>query len=670
MQGMVETRRVPSFLTQEKLRLILFGGKGGVGKTTMALASALKMAGLWPSKKILLLSTDPAHSLKDGLDGCPLPPNLEIKELNPFDSIQDFRKRYITPTANILEQANLLDTEDVPFFSELLPPGHSEILGLLEIEKELSEGNYDLLLVDTAPTGHTLRLLSMPDELEKWLELLETVMEKQHYIANTLVGRYVETDEDRFLEDLSGKLGRLNSLLHDRECFDFVTVMLPETLSLEETKRLLGFLAQEKIPCRNLIVNQVVLPHPCIRCRALHLEQQKVLQEIEKHFPDYIVTKIPTLGNELKGEELNILAELIGRGEEETFSIKEELAGARHAVPLLLQEEPLSLPENLRLLIFAGKGGVGKTTLSAATALYMAEKYPEKRLLLFSLDPAHSLSDALDQAIGPSGCYILSNLFAQEVDFVKEYQRLREEQLTEVEDFLEDTRDRGIDFTYDTEILRNAMKLSPTGVDEIMALIKLLEPQVEKGYDCIILDGAPTGHFLQFLQLPEAMEGWLKILSNLLLRYRGILALSQLETFIINLSRGLKRIKKLFRSPGECLVVPVTIPTEMALEETRRLLENLREMTIPYQFLILNKFHPQGYCSNCSAINNAQRVLLPSFLQLPVDGLAIVHQENGELRGPQSLLKLGRKLYESNKLYEPNKKGNPYEVSRRTPCLM
>lgn len=666
MQGTLEIRKGPSFLTQEGLKLLFFGGKGGVGKTTMALASALKIAGLHPHKKILLLSTDPAHSLKDGLkvqEGMeyPLPPNLAIKELNPLDCVQEFKERYVTPTARILEQANFLDEEDVPSFSELLPPGFSEILGLLEIEKQLSEGGYDTLLVDTAPTGHTLRLLSLPGELEKWLELLETVMEKQHYIASALVGGYRETAEDRFLEDVAEKLGRLNSLLHDKERFEFVTVMLPEILSLEETRRLLDFLAKEEIPCSNLIVNQVALSHPCVRCRALHEGQQKVLQEIERNFPECIITKIPVMGSELRGEELSILAELLEKGEG-AFPLRKEAYGPP-TIPL--PREPLSLPEHLRLLIFAGKGGVGKTTLASAAALYLAEKYPERRFLLFSLDPAHSLSDALGQKIGPSGIYIRSNLFVQEVDFVAEYQRLREEQLTEVEDFLEDSSARGIDFTYDSEILREVMELSPSGVDEIMAMIKLLEPQVERGYDCIVLDGAPTGHFLQFMQLPEALEGWLKILSNLLLRYRSVLTLSKLETFVIDLSRGVKRIKKLFRSKGECLVVPVTIPTEMALEETKRLLETLRGMGVPYQFLILNKFIPSGYCNHCSVINRAQMAMLPAFQQLPVDRLVIVHHDNKEPRGLQALLELGHLLYISNNIKEHN-----CEDHRRTPHLV
>src|SRR4051794_26070052 len=124
---------LPSFLTSPDLRLLLFGGKGGVGKTTCAVAAGLSLARRSPESSLQLLSTDPAHSLEDSLAGIHLPPGMEVRELDAQQHLEDFRRLHGQHLQQIAERGTFLDSEDISRFLSLSLPGMDELFGLLDI---------------------------------------------------------------------------------------------------------------------------------------------------------------------------------------------------------------------------------------------------------------------------------------------------------------------------------------------------------------------------------------------------------------------------------------------------------------------------------------------------------------------------------------------------------
>ncbi|MEK6655559.1 MAG: ArsA family ATPase, partial [Thermodesulfobacteriota bacterium] len=179
---MKDERTAPAFLADEDLRILLFGGKGGVGKTTAAAATALDRAIRHPKRSLLLVSTDPAHSLQDSLSGTTPPSNLKVMELDAHAYLADFKQKNRQRLMEIASRGTFLDEEDINRFLELSLPGIDELMAFLEISRWVTEGTYDGIIMDTAPTGHTLRLLEMPDLIRKWLEALDALLAKRRYM--------------------------------------------------------------------------------------------------------------------------------------------------------------------------------------------------------------------------------------------------------------------------------------------------------------------------------------------------------------------------------------------------------------------------------------------------------------------------------------------------------
>src|SRR6266571_7828995 len=172
-------RRMPSFFDKQGLQLLMFGGKGGVGKTTCATAAALRMAANSPDRSFLLVSTDPAHSVGDSLAGFAPPCNLQILELDAPRCLAEFRERNGDMLREIAAAGTFLDDEDINQFLSLSLPGLDELMALIEISSWVEAHQYDCIVVDTAPTGHTLRLLAMPELIRRWLGMLEVLLAKR-----------------------------------------------------------------------------------------------------------------------------------------------------------------------------------------------------------------------------------------------------------------------------------------------------------------------------------------------------------------------------------------------------------------------------------------------------------------------------------------------------------
>lgn len=631
----------PSFLDPAGLRLLLFGGKGGVGKTTCAVATALHWALTCPDDDFLLVSTDPAHSLNDSLAGSPPPGNLHIRELDAARSLRGFRAEHGAKLEEIARRGTFLDDEEITRFLALSLPGLDELMAFLEICRLQAEGRYRAILVDTAPTGHTLRLLTLPESMGRWLDMLDSLLSKHRYMKEVFSGHYEQDAIDRFVLHFAGEVEALGQLLRDPQHCRFVPVMLAETLSLKETDDLLAVLAGHGINTPEIVVNRLIPANDCPNCIRLRNRQSVSLASpiIDAWGGGRRLWGLPLYPEEVRGAKT---LEPFWQG---SFRIEHPATIQEPPGPPFAVDPPAPMPEaGLRLLVFAGKGGVGKTTLACATALHLAQAYPRRRILLFSSDPAHSLADCLDMPVGAEPTSIGHGLTAMEVDAMAEFSALKSTYGDELDSFFSELTP-GLDFTFDRRVMQQMMDFAPPGVDEIAALSRAVVFLREGDYGLFVLDAAPSGHLIRLLELPALLDDWLKAMFDLLLKYKEVLGVPRFARRLVQLSRDLKFFRALLADPARTAVHLIAVPTEMACAETGDLADNLRRADLRLQQLFLNLCTPPSPCALCSALHRREnraaercRSSLPGVLQSRVF-------LGPEPRGVDALTALGKALY-------------------------
>jgi arsenite-transporting ATPase len=298
-----------------------------------------------------------------------------------------------------------------------------------------------------------------------------------------------------------------------------------------------------------------------------------------------------------------------------------------------------------RFVLFAGKGGVGKTTLSCVTAIRLARDFPDKRILLFSTDPAHSLSACLQAEIGPQPTELRLGLTAMEIDPRAEFGKLKARYAEDLERFLRSVS-RDFDLTFDRVVLEKMLDAAPPGLDEIMALTRIMEFLSSNSYDLFVLDCAPTGHLIRLLELPALINEWLKAFFSLFLKYESILRLPGFAEDLVKISRNLKKLRELLRNPAASMLYAVSIPTGMALEETRDLVDTCRRMGIAVPLLFLNLMTPPGDCRLCASLRRRELLVTESFRQAFPDTRQTLVYRQPEIAGMAQLQELGLSLYE------------------------
>jgi arsenite-transporting ATPase len=217
--------------------------------------------------------------------------------------------------------------------------------------------------------------------------------------------------------------------------------------------------------------------------------------------------------------------------------------------------------------------------MACATALQLQRQYPDLRLLLFSTDPAHSLSDCLKLKLQALPTQVIRHLDAQEVNAEAEFDSVRRNFRQELAEFLQQALPQ-IDITFDREVMEHLLDLAPPGLDEIIALTLIIEHIDQGRYDMIIVDAAPSGHLLRLLEMPELIRDWLRLFFALLLKYRQVMRLPNLSARLVALSRGLKKLHSLLQNPQQTRLYAVTIATELAVEKTVEMLESLQKLGI------------------------------------------------------------------------------------------
>jgi arsenite-transporting ATPase len=637
------SQRMPAFFDQQGLQLLLFGGKGGVGKTTCATAAALRMSALAPGRSWLLVSTDPAHSVRDSLAGHAPPGNLQVLEMDAQQYLAEFREQNGPMLRQIAAVGTFLDDEDISQFLSLSLPGLDELMAFFEISAWVEARRYGCIVVDTAPSGHTLRLLAMPELIGQWLSTLEALLAKHRYMRR-MFSRDSSPDRlDLFIIKWKSSLRRTERLLRDPARTQFVPVTIAEPLSVHETLALSRELLERKMPVTELIVNQLHLESDCPACSAAASTEQVQIQRLLAG----LEVPCAAWGIELLAEEVRGLESLSGFWDHARPAPQRPVSAAKPGGPpepaVLHRAAPPST--RIQFILVAGKGGVGKTTLSCATAVRLARDFPEKRVLLFSTDPAHSLSACLQAEIGPRPTVLFLGLTAMEIDASAEFEKLKMRYAEDLESFLESVS-RGFDLTFDRVVLEKMMDMAPPGLDEIMALTRIMEFLARDSYDLFVLDCAPTGHLIRLLELPELINEWLKAFFNLFLKYERILRLPGFADELVGISRNLKKLRELLRNPAASVLYAVSIPTRMALEETKDLVVACDRMGMAVPLVFLNLMTPPGDCRLCSNLRRRELLVAESFRQMfPEKQQTLVYRQP-EIAGLERLEKFGRRLYQ------------------------
>ncbi|NQS88519.1 ArsA family ATPase [Patescibacteria group bacterium] len=644
--------QLPSFLENEHLQLILFGGKGGSGKTTSAAATGIYLAKLNLERKILIVSTDPAHSLGDSFNcliGNKVTPvsemtNLWVLEMDANKLLQDYRKKNTPVIKKIASRGTYFDDEDIANLFDLSLPGMDEVMAVREIARILRTSQYDLIIMDTAPTGHTLRLLALPEQMEDWIKIMDMMMQKHRFLSKHYTGKYIKDECDRFLEKETRDIKQIKSLFKDHKRTEFVPVTIPEPMSIEETQRLLTILKRYQIFINNIIVNQITKSEECSFCRSRKKYQEDYIREIDEKFASYNLVKMPLFPYEIRGRQELIKYAKVLSGENH----QNQLTQIIEFLPQILLPTKVKLKKDLQFILIGGKGGVGKTSVASATALCLARDNPDKKIMVFSTDPAHGLGDSFDCSIGDKVTSIkaMGNLYAFELNPKRLLENLKDEYKKDIEEVFDKFLTTGVDVKFDREVMTELINISPSGLDEIMALKKIIDFAETKEFDLYVIDSAATGHLIRFLELPGLVRDWLKAIFRLFLKYKGMASFTKPAEKMVDFSKSIRIVREALTDSKRTEFLTVTIPEAMGVVEMERLISSLGKLKIPCHNILVNMVVPPVECSFCLLKRKGQQKYIQGVCEkFPKHHITTVPLFSHKTKGIDGLLELSKILY-------------------------
>jgi arsenite-transporting ATPase len=638
--------------------------RSSVGKTTVSSSLAVELA-TNQDIKVWIVSTDPAHSLGDALDvdlrrgrGQPVVMtdpltrgNLFASEVNAEEALEDFRESLASFDIDRLAQTlgipiDLLEGLGLREFSGLLnnpPPGLDELVALGNVMDENKVNDYDVVIVDTAPTGHTLRLLALPQFLDGLLGKLIKLRMKLSGVASTLQAFFGNSGAQERKQSIDNALDRLDQFrvkiknmevaLRDQSRTNFLVVTIPTKLAVAESKRLVADLTSQGIAVNDIVVNQ------CVTALSANDQNDGLIKYYERRRESQSqwVDKLRSAAADVSATE-----EYKSNGSPSPISVTEfpffdvELVGVP-ALGYVGSQQIVGNPnfEHLmnndngsdgetKVVICGGKGGVGKTTTSSALAVSMAAR--GHKVALISTDPAHSLGDAIDMdisggdlidcpLIGVPGATGEGSLSVMEIDPSASLNQFK----GIVDKLMGSSGDKssgaGSDLRATLQDLEGIFDTLPAGTDEVVALAKVINLVKKGGFDRIVLDTAPTGHTLRMLGTPGFLA---ELIDRILEISRKINSNAAVKMFITSAASGqgateeqmesattiatsqllgfqlqMYDLEDLFANPDQTEFLIVTVPTELAVRESVRLLNDLTfeapDMPIKVRNIVANQ---------------------------------------------------------------------------------
>lgn len=471
-------------------QFIFFSGKGGVGKTSMACTHAVRYAD--EGKRTLIVTTDPASNLADVFEqeiGHQITPieavqDLFAMEIDPDRSTQEYINRAMEP----IREAFPLEVVQV-MEEQMSGPCTAEVAAFDRFTDFLDDPSdngttFDVVIFDTAPTGHTLRLLELPAEWSKSIDAASAGS------GQTCLGPAAA------IQDAKHKYERALAAMRHAAQTQFVFVLHPEKISIKETRRAISELSKLGIDNYRLIINGIIpadgAQEPLFAARAEM--QSRYLEQIEREF-EFPKQRMPLLADEIKGtDRLRQVADIFFDGA--TPSLEPRLNNGhplgRFASPINQVRTLLSPNGHRRTVFFTGKGGVGKTVAACTTAVWLARQ--GYKTLLLTTDPAAHLGDVLDTPIDDEIAAIAGqpNLWAVNIDPKSAAEAYKAR-------ILDDARQRG---RPEAAIEVMEEELNSPCTEEMAAFDQFIEYASQGDWDVVVFDTAPTGHTLRLLELP------------------------------------------------------------------------------------------------------------------------------------------------------------------------
>ncbi len=513
-------------------KYLFFTGKGGVGKTSTACAIAVALAD--EGKRIMLISTDPASNLQDVFEtelnnkGVPIDeiPNLVVANFDPEDAAAEYKESVLSPYRGKLPEVVLKNMEEQLSGSCTVEiAAFNEFSGFITDEKTAEE--YDHIIFDTAPTGHTLRMLQLPSA---WTNFIS---ESTH--GASCLGQLsgLEAKKEVYKNAVEN--------LADKEKTTLILISRPEVSTLKEADRASNELKDIGISNQLLIVNGALRDHDDYLSNAIFDKQQNALKEIPEGLKNIETYKIP-----LRPYNMTGLENLRAFFKSDNIKYNDDKLTVDNIPSLNIIIEDLYRRDK-KVIFTMGKGGVGKTTIAATIAVELAKK--GKKVHLTTTDPAAHLNFVIDESYGIT----ISN-----IDEKKELEKYQEEVLNKAKETMTDD-----DIAYIEEDLR-----SPCTQE--IAVFRAFAEIVERSQnEVVVIDTAPTGHTLLLLESTQS--------------YNREIARTQGD-----IPESVKKLLPKLRDSSQTEVIIVTLAETTPVHEAMGLQEDLNRAGIYSKWWIIN----------------------------------------------------------------------------------